>query len=317
VRGYGAMLVVAGIHFFALRFLVLGSEPRAIAQGSWLSWGKNLAVVVVAAVVPVDMEILAFRPILWGALALALGSALVLLAVIRRGALPLMVPAGAAIFLVLAAPAVIGLQERYLFLAVAASSIALAALLRAVGGRPAAVGWTLVLAGSIAGCAAQWSYWRQAALASESLVGDLAAASADGGVEEIVVANMPFRVCGGAVYVYGDFRSALRLSGGRDVPVKAAVFIAYPDARADALEGALPEDPSFSATSVDVRLRIPSMPFSRYCGPGDARRPGTFSTPQGRVTLDGSGGVRIELARGVRPGRPVYVWSGGGLRRLF
>jgi len=144
---------------------------------------------------------------------------------LRGDGLPL---AAAGVFLVLLAPSIIGFQERYLFLPLAASSLLLASLLRSIGGRPAGVLTALILAGWTWGCIRHWGDWREASLASRSLVAGLVEASRRPDVDEIVVANAPFRVRGGSVA--GDFGAAIRLSGGAPTRVRVLAFVSYPRA---------------------------------------------------------------------------------------
>ena len=101
------------------------------------------------------------------------------------------------------------------------------------------IGWGL-------GCAHHWLNWRQAATASRRLVADLIAASQRPDVEEIVVANMPFRVHGGSVA--GDFDAALRVQGGKPVRVRAVCYVSYPSADSPAAD-------SMEASGAELRFR--------------------------------------------------------------
>ena len=99
----------------------------------------------------------------------------------------------------LIAPFLVGFHERYLFLPCAASALFLVALVRAARGMLAAGLFVLIAAGWIAGSVGQWRDWHEAARASERLVADLSEATRETGVDEIVLANMPYRVAGASV----------------------------------------------------------------------------------------------------------------------
>ncbi len=223
------------------------------------------------------------------------------------------------LFFVLIAPSLVGFQERYLFLAAAASGAFLASLLRALGGRLAVLAAILLAAVWIPALASQWQNWLEAATASRSLLEGLVQASLRPGVEEIVVANLPFRVRGGSVFVWGEFRDALALSGGRPVPVRGAAFVSYRNATDDALESAPPPAhvPQPGSVPFEVRLRIIEGPFSHYNGPGSLRASGRFETPAGKVVIEGGGRVTVGIAPDEGGRRAGYVWRKGRLEPLF
>ncbi|HEU4400754.1 MAG TPA: hypothetical protein VFT43_01485, partial [Candidatus Polarisedimenticolia bacterium] len=320
-RGLAPLLLLAVLHFALLRPWALGGPGRTLLGGfgsAWIAHGLGYAA---AAILPADVEILTAHPVPWGAGALFVLGLLLVMARLRSGAIPRPALAAMPLFAVLLIPALVGFQERYLFLPSAASALALAALLRAARGRVAA-GLSLVLASFlIAASVMQWSDWRQAALASDRLVEDLVRAGRRPGVREIVVANMPFRVRGGSVA--GDFQAALALSDGRPLPVRAAAYISYASAGSDALDGtpgtALRSPPPFA----EVWVRVPHAPFSHYVGPlPPGGGPGQEATQvlesaTGTLVFDGRGGVRIRIPPSGDGGRAAYAWVGGRLRPLF
>ena len=227
-------------------------------------------------------------------------------------------------FFVAIVPSVVGFQERYLYLAAAASGTAIVALLRAVRGGLARGIAAVMVAGWLVALGLQWSHWRQAAIASESLVTGLVEASKRPGLREIVVVNMPFRVRGGAVYVYDDFRPALAIAAGRPIPVKAVAFISTPAAAADGLDGPpasairrLPPMRSVLAHEAEVRLRIPAGPYWRFNSARPTSVPSTLPSGPGYLEFEREGAIfaRIEPLRD--GSRGAYAWVSGRLVELF
>lgn len=316
-RGLVPLALVGGAHLFLLRRIVLGPGARPLMTVVWGDALKRGAGYCVAALVPVDVELLAARPILWGSAAAAAAAALLVLARARSGRIPRVVFASAAAFLLLAAPGLIGFQERFLFLAAGASGLGLASLLRALRGRLAGAAGAAVCLAWSAGVIAQWGCWRQAAVASRQLIDDLVVASRREAITEIVVANMPFRVRGGAVYVYGDFLGALAVAGGRPVPVRAASYLTYARADADGLERPPVAVPAGSSQPAEVRLRIPSGPFSHWCSRAPPPGGGLIDEGAWSLLFDGRGGVRIEIRQAAGGSRAAYAWVGGRLTMLF
>lgn len=317
LRGTFPMIGVALAHFMWLRPWALSGHQRALNQGGWTFWVKRLPGYVTGAVLPADVEILGAHPRAWAALGALVIITMAILAWKRAGRLPGVAKAASVIFLVAIAPSVVGFQERYLYLAAAASGTALVSLLLAIRGAPARAITALLVSGWLAALGLQWSYWRQAALASESLVGGLVAASERPGVREIVVLNMPFRVRGGAVYAYDDFLPALEISGGRPVPVKAVTFISYPTAADDGLDGPPERALRLPPPAAEVRLRIPAGPFSHFNGASPASVPSTRSSGPGSLTFERDGAIIARVAPLPDGSRAAYAWVSGRLRELF
>lgn len=331
VRGVLPMALIALVHFVLLRTLVVAGEGRSLTPGTAVRWVRHALGYVVAAVLPIDAEILADSPLPWGTAA-ALGVAILFAAAWRRQR-PVTALAASAAFLLLLAPSIIGFQERYLFLPVAASSLALASLAAALRPRSRVAVTLLLLVVWTAGCVRHWRNWSEAAVASRHLVADLVAASANPDVHEIAVANVPFRVRGGSVA--GDLRAAISLGGGRPVPVKAATYVSYPGSSAPEMQDGpggrgdriprsvratgQPSIPTLSVVSgrgfSEVRMGIPDRPFSHYVAPIVASG-GSIRTPVGTVVVEGETVVaRIDEAP--LEGRAAYAWANGRLVPLF
>ena len=262
-RGLAPMLALAGAHIFVVRPLALhlaaGGE-RTLTPGDLGGWVRHAIGFAVAALVPVDGEILAARPLLWGGVAALASIALLATAWVRAGRLPRRALAGGLLFGILLLPSIVGFQERYLFLPAAASGLALAVLIRSAGGWPARVMFAAIAAAWIVGIAGHWQNWGAAARASRSLVRGLVAVSQRPGVSEIALANAPFRVRGASVA--GDFGKAVALSGGKPVPVRAAAYVSYRDDAAPTLVMPEPDtvigefvEPSFAEQEQARRTR--------------------------------------------------------------
>jgi hypothetical protein len=313
-RGYSALAIVACAHFLLLRPWILRGAGRTLIGGFGPAWAKNGMGLAAAAILPVHVEILAARPMLYGILALSVLALILLLARIRSKRIPPEALAGAAAFGVLLLPGVVGFQERYLFLAVAASSLFLASLVRAVRGRWAVLLFSVLLAGWACGWLAQWTAWRDAAIASRRLMDDLVLASLDSGTREIVIANAPYRVHGGSVA--GDMGAALRLSGGRPVPVSCSAYVSYPTPDADLLDGPPSASIRRPPPYAEVALRVPEGPFSHFVGPsplgGDV-----LVQREGSIAFAADGTIRVRVLPDLDGGRAAYAWVGGHLARLF
>jgi hypothetical protein len=313
-RGYSTLALVAGAHFLLLRTWVLGGAGRTLLGGFGPGWVKHGLGLAAAAILPVHVEILAARPVLYGTLALSVLALLLLVARLRSKRIPPEALAGAATFGVLLLPCVVGFQERYLFLPVAASSLFLASLVRAVRGRWAVLLFSVLIAGWAYGCFVQWNAWQDAAIASRRLVEDLVRVSLDSGTREIVIANAPFRVHGGSVA--GDLGAALRLSGGRPVPVRCSAYVSYPTPDADLLDG----PPSVSIRKpppyAEVVLHVREDPFSHFIGPRPLQG-AVLSQREGSIVFEAEGMVRIRVLPDPERGRAAYAWVGGHLMRLF
>lgn len=177
-RGYAPLLGVALLHFAIVRPYFLGGAGRTLAEGFGFGWMKNALGLSVAGFLPLDASILAFRPWIWGCVALVFGVA-VLIAAWRGSGVGRVAFGATFVFILVLAPYMVGFQERYLFLPAAASALALASLVRSAR-RFAAAAISVLLAVAWLACGAvQWLDWRQAARASERLVEQLSLASRD------------------------------------------------------------------------------------------------------------------------------------------
>src|SRR2546425_733072 len=181
LRSYPALTLLAGVHFLLLRPWVLGGVGRTLKEGLGPGWVKNGLGMAASAILPADVEILAARPAVYGTLALLISILLLVLARLRSARIPPHAFAAAATFVILVLPYIVGFQERYLFLPVAASSLFLASLIRAARGRLAVLLFSLLAVGWGYGCFAQWTGWRDAALASRRLMDDLVRVSFESG----------------------------------------------------------------------------------------------------------------------------------------
>jgi len=318
LRGLLPFALLGAAHLFVLRPLVLAGPGRSLTPGSWLSWLKHAFGFSVAAVIPVDGEILAAHALLYGAAAAIAVGVLVVLALVHGGGrLPRFTLAPALVFAVLLLPSIVGFQERYLYLPAAASCLMLAALLRAQRRGVAIVATAALVIGWSYGCVRHWQNWAEAATASRALVTDLITASQDPPTQEIVIANVPFRVRGGSVA--GDFSAALVVSGARPIPVHGLSYVSYPSATEDFIayvdfvRGVKPP-PGW------IALEIYERPFAHFVGPQPSSPEKPVMSPYGAVgwanlAHDGSLSVFVEIKEA--PGRAAYAWSRGGLKRLF
>ncbi|HZI94961.1 MAG TPA: hypothetical protein VFE84_12005, partial [Patescibacteria group bacterium] len=214
-------------------------------------------------------------------------------------------------------PNLVGLQERYLFLPVAASCLAIAALLAAA--RPA-LGRGLLLAiisTWIILAAGHWRAWYDASLVSDQLVGRLVAETMSSDVEEIVIANVPLRV--GGASVAGDFQASLGVLGARSVPVRGATWVSYPSARAVALADpplwTAEKSPHEDVSEVTVRLEVQPGPFRRYIGPAPGPGQSMLRTSVAEILQENPDLVRVTLR--ASPGRSLFAWDSGHLIPLI
>jgi len=276
-----------------------------------LGWVKQALGYVVAAVVPADVDLLVYRPLVWAGIGVVALGGLLLAARLRSGAVSRTALAAGFVFAVLLGPSVIGFQDRYLFLPSAAASLALASLVRAAKGRLALVLAVALGAGWTAGWAAQWVNWKEAAAASRSLIAGLVEASRDPGAEELVVANMPFRVRHGSVA--GDFQAALRVAGGRPMPVRFGCELSLPHASADGLSRSAVAAVTDGPNEAVVQLDLPDSAFSRLVWPRRAAAGTVVETAVGSVTFGEGRRLAVHLRRDPRKRRDFYLWSGGKL----
>ncbi|MCZ6694897.1 MAG: hypothetical protein O7A63_00005, partial [Acidobacteria bacterium] len=265
VRGYLPIAVIALAHFLVMRPLAIGETGLRVLSGFGMYWGKKLMGFAVAAVLPLPLEILESRPLLWGLLGATIAGTLCIAVFIRTRRIPLIPLAATLMFPILLGPSLISFQERFLFLPSAASALALASLLRACGRRVRTVGILLLVSGWLFSSGDHWLGWREAGVASSRLVNDLTEASHRPGAEEIVVANMPHRVRGAPVA--GNFAAALQLSGGRPIKVIPATYVDYPTASSDFLTDRPESGSGRPAPYAEVRLRIPDERYARLVSP--------------------------------------------------
>lgn len=325
--GLGPMLGLAVFHLFFVRPVAMGGFGRSLTPGLGLGWAKHLYGYLVATIVPIDGEAIAERPLAAGLLAAGLWALLACGAVIgtwlagkglvgdARGSWRRLHIAGAAALMtcLLLAPSVIGYQERYLYVASAASAVALAALLLALPRPAGALAGLIALAFWVAGSGSLWSHWEDAARASRSLVSGLVAASREEGAREILVANIPFRVHGGSVG--GDFRAALAVMGGRPMPVRALAWVSYPGPESDFLDGPPAASLHGGSTGSFVVLRVPRAPYCRFV-PSTEPVGGTARSGDGRVIFEEGERMRIRMDTPPDSGRVAYAWVAGRLERL-
>ena len=314
-RGHLPMAAVAIAHFLLLRPLAVGDVGFAALTGFGGRFLRNLMAFGAAAVLPAHIETLDGRPFLWGTLAVLVSGGLVLSARAASGRIPPLVWAAVPAFALLLGPSLVSFQERYLFLPSAASALALAALLQAVGGRARAAALLILVPSWLFALAAHWNGWRDAGRASHLLVDDLVEASLRPGVSEIVVANMPHRVHGAPVNA--DFSAAVALSGGRPAAVRSLTSIDYPDPRARAMEETAATATSRPPAVAEVRLRIEGGAYSRYVWPLPPPGSARLEYPWGTILFDGTRTVRVLIPSSARGSRAAYVWSGGRLENLF
>jgi len=312
MQGIVPLVLLAAAHF-ALRFMVLGGPGRTLLGAPAGSMVKNGLGFIAAAILPVDPEYFADRPLVWGGLVSLLLAALVYAALLGQRRLPATVCCAALAFGVLLIPNVVGFQRRYFFLPAAASAVILASLLRAARRRAALALAGLVVLGWWSLAVQQWAGWQEAARASRRLVDGLAQVSASPAVREIVLANAPLRVAGDSVG--GDMRAALALSGARQVPVSALVWVSYPDASSIGIEDPDARTVLDQRSVVEVRLRIAEAPFSHLAGPRPPPGVEIVWAGYGAVSLEGrTVTVRIPLAP--EKGRAIVGWSAGRLITL-
>jgi hypothetical protein len=298
------------LHFAVIRPWFLSGAGRTLLGNGPAATLRIALAHGVAAVLPLDPEILVSRPVTFGLLGVGLGTLLASAAWLGARRIPVTALAGAALFAACLVPDVVDLQKRYLFLPTAFSCMALAILWREAGGKKAAAACLVIAAVWIPAAIAGWRSWEQAAAASRTVVRDLAATAADPSVRDIVIANQPFRVHGASLA--GDFEAALSLSGSRVVPVHSLCWVSYETVRS----GTLAPGPSGAAPG--LRLAVPRRPYSRYVGPRPPPGAARLRTPFGVIEHAddvGEGGDAIWTLRPeAAPGRAILVWSAGRLR---
>ena len=313
-RGHVPMIVLAIVHFLWLRQGAIGNSGLRVFDSIGPYWIKKLLAFAVAALIPVQTEFLEGRPFLFGVIALVAGAALVVGARAGSRAVPRLVLAATAAFIVLLGPSILSFQARYLFLPSAASALALAALIRSAPRKFQIAAVVVLCAGWMGASAEQWAGWRAAGSVSRILVADLVEASRRPEVRELVVANMPHRVHGAPIS--HDFAAAVQLSGGRPVAVVAATLVDYVDPSADGLDGTIDAAITFPPPAAEVRLRIPAQRYSRCVRP--VPRDGTTVNVEAGVTVgfEPGGVIQVRIEPDQAHSRSALVWKSGRLRTL-
>ncbi|HZI93703.1 MAG TPA: hypothetical protein VFE84_05640 [Patescibacteria group bacterium] len=74
------IVIVTSAHFLILRPLVLSGFGRTLAAGLETAWLKDASGMAAATIVPLEVERLAYRPVLWGGVATAAWILLVVVA---------------------------------------------------------------------------------------------------------------------------------------------------------------------------------------------------------------------------------------------
>lgn len=291
-------LALAGIVFGLVRPLVLeGRHGLDLLARFGPPWGAKLVLYATASWLPLHTEVLEASP-RWWALAGVAGIAGVSVLLWRRGRGGLLL-ASAAAFLALLVPSLVSFQERYLFLPGVAAAVTTAAVLLAAPGAARWLGWGIVLLAWPASTVQHWVAWAHAGQASTALVRQLVEASLDPAAGSLTVVNLPHRIHGAPVT--GDLHAAVRLSGGRSIPVRPLTLIDYPRPDSPALAGPVSCRPGAGAA---VLLSVPHGLFGRFV---HAPRGGAAHgiTRRGDVV-----GVDLPPAS---PSAPAFVWSRGSL----
>jgi len=314
-RGYLPIAAVAMAHFLVLRPMAIGETGLRALSGFGLYWVKKLIGFTVAAILPLHVEILERRPLLWGLLGAAIGGALLLAGYNRARRIPPSALAAAMMFPILLGPSLISFQERFLFLPSAASALVLASLLRACGPRVRTIGILLLVSVWLFSLGNHWMGWREAGVVSVRFVKDLTRASDRPEAQEIVVANMPHRVHGAPVA--GNFAAALQLSGGRPMQVIPATYVDYPSASSDSLAGRPERAAGASLPYAEVRLHIPDARYSRLVSPVQPGQGDAVETPFAEIFFENGTDLRVRIPTARDRGRVAYVWFEGRLQPLF
>jgi len=315
MRGILPLATIAAVHFLVLRRVFLGDSGLNLLKTLGPYWIKRGVDFFSAAILPVHAEQIEAKPILIA------GSALLVLGVFvvfaRRHLAGRVYEAGALILLFLTslAPSLLSFQERYFLFPSTVSCTILAFLLLGSPKRVAPLLWTFVLVVWIGSLGAHWRGWLEAGRASNQLIGSLSEASHGENVREIVIANQPYRVAGAPLA--GDLSSAVRLSGGRVVRVRAATSLNLPTASASGIEGALSDAIRLRPTGVELQIRMPQGVFSGIFLPLQ-RTPNTIRDVEfATLVFDDRGGVTVRIPRIEDGSRVAYAWYDGKLTRLF
>ncbi len=311
-RVFLGLLGVALVHVFGIRRSFLGAAAFATLKGTARYWTGNFLAFAAGSLAPLHTEFLEGHPLRYGSLGIALASATLFWAFARDRRLGRIAMVAALAFLLLLAPVLLSFQERYLYLPSAALGLFLAALGMAL---PLPIRRIVLSAlGTIWMGILAWHAmaWADSARVSSRLIADLKAASLEDNVRGILVANMPHRVHG--VPVAANFREAVVLSGGRQVPIKAATALDFPSSRQDGLAGGFSGAITRSSDQLVVGLEVPARRFSRVVLPLPGRSVAKDADGEWEVTVEGGGKLRVRLPLPARSA--LRAWTAGGLRSL-
>jgi hypothetical protein len=315
-RGLIPMIAVALVHFFYLR-------PPGLTGPGIDVWGamgpaglKRLGDYFTAALLPAQAEIIESHPRVWFGVAVVAGLTIAVFARRASSRIPALAWAAGAAFMVLLGPAVaISFQQRYDLLPSAAAAVALAALLLSMRVRAAVVLGTLLMSGWLVALGHQWTAWRDAGIASKTLIAGLVNASLRPNIREIVVVNAPNRIHGQPVA--GDWASAVRLSGGRRVKVFTAPSLDYPVARERILSGLRASAVRLPPPYADITSVIPSRRYFRYVAPQIPVGSDRVERDFGTIELGPGGALQVRIFPAADGSRTALLWSEGRLETLF
>ena len=314
-RGHMSLWGLALGHFLILRSKALGGPGLDVFSNVGIRWLKNVLAFGVASVVPAHTESIEARPVFWGIASILAVGILLFAAYKNSGEIPRTAWIALPVFLALLGPSVVSFQSRYFLLPSAASSLALAALLRATGSHARAIILGFSIPCWLFFSAEQWVSWIEAGHVSTRLISALVEISRRPGVHEIVVANMPHRVHGAPVNA--DFDAAVSLSGGGTVIVRKATAIDIPRPYADGLDGSLETAIRYPPPFAEIKLRTPEGRFSRYVWPFRMQQSERIDTEWATIFFDRPDIVTIRITPAAERGRTAYVWTRQGLKMLF
>lgn len=306
------MAIVALLHALVIRRAFLGGESFANLQGTLPHWMSNFFAFAAGSLVPLHTEYLEGHPFLAGFLVLV-GVGFAFLWAHRKDRHGARLAAVAAIaFLILLGPSLLSFQERYLYIPSAALAMLLVILAPTLPRKLGHVVWTsmaVLWVGSLGWHAVAWT---DAARVSTHLIEGLRQTSEESEAGGILVANMPHRVHG--VAVAANFREAVVLSGGREVPIKAATALDFPGSRLDGLAGGFARAIARSSEDFTLSLEVPARRFSRVVLPVPGKPVVRDPDGEWEVTVQGGGKLRVRLPLPARSA--LRVWTADGLRPL-
>jgi hypothetical protein len=315
-RGLIPMIAVALVHFIWLRPPEL-TGPGIDLRGAMGPTGlKRFGDYLTVALLPAQGEIIESHPRAWFGVAVVAGLAIVVIARRASSRIPALAWAAGAAFVVLLAPAVaVSFQQRYYLLPSAASAVALGALLLSMRVRAAVVLGTFLISGWLVALGHQWTSWRDAGIASTTLMSGLVDASLRPDIREIVVVNAPNRIHGQPVA--GDWAAAVRLSGGRRVKVFTAPSLDYPVARERILSGQRENAVRLPPPYADITSVIPSRRYFRYVTPQIPAGSDRVERNFGMIELGPGGALHVRILPAADGSRSALLWSEGRLEPLF